>query len=308
MRPLLDRMLLGLENIRADIGSLGPEARGPGNLALGRGYLSMRSLEPALAALEEAWDGGHRTPDTAYALCKTHCEYYIRILDEMQLGDIPPSPELAAHHLEAARRFHALSEGAAWQPPELCALMLMIFEGKGEEALPRARRLWEKHPWFYEARVEESYALHAMGYARQGEGDFKGALALYRQAEAAALAAQDIGRSDITCYLASLDWRLHWLENPHLPPREALAFWKESEALVDTVLAIRHRYPRAISAKVHVILGRARTLKALGRDPGPDLARAEAFLAKAQPVKPYGWLLPLKWNLVARTRGDLERR
>jgi len=307
LRPVVARITEGLERIQKDIAHLGPEARGPGNLALGRGYLTMRFLEPALQALEEAWDGGYRTPDTAYALCKVHCEFFIRILDQEQLGDIPPAPDLAAYHLRAAREFYALSAGATWEPPELCLAKLLIFERRGAEALEVARKLHAGNPWFYEAKVEEAYAHEALGYDLQLAGDGQRALASYRQAEAAALEAQAIGRSDVTCYLASLDWRLHWLENPHLAPTEALAMWKEAEDLVDIALTIRPGSPRGISAKVHVILGRARLLKALGRDPRPDLVRAEHYLWSAPPTPSFQWLIPLKRDLVRRTREELGR-
>jgi hypothetical protein len=125
--------------------------------------------------------------------------------------------------------------------------------------------------------------------------------------EAAARAAQTIAPSDTSCWLASVDWRLHWLSDPALGPREALPVWKEAEALLDTVLTIRPGSPRGLSAKVHVILGRARAERALGRDPGPDLARAERFLAAAEPFPPFRWLVPLKQELIRRTRKELGK-
>jgi len=307
LRPLLRRMSEGLARIQKEIVHLGPEARGPGNLALGRGYLTMRYLEQARTCLEEAWNSGYRTPDLAYALCKTYCDLYIRTLDEEQTGDIPPSSALAAAQLEAAKRYYALSAGATWEPPELCGARILIFERRGAEALVLARKLIAQDRWFYEARVEEAYALEALGYDAQRGGDFRGALARYRQAEEAAKSAQSIGRSDMTCYLAAADWRFHWLENPHLPPAQALALWKEAEDLVDIVLTVRPGSPRGHSAKVHAILGRAKTLKRLGRDPGPELARAEHHLATTEPAPDFKWLLPIKRDLIRRTREELGR-
>jgi len=74
LAPLLDEMTEGLARIRAEMGRLGPEAQGPGHLALGRGYLAMRFLAEALDALQRAWAHGERSPDAAYALAKVHCE------------------------------------------------------------------------------------------------------------------------------------------------------------------------------------------------------------------------------------------
>jgi hypothetical protein len=102
-----------------------------------------------------------------------------------------------------------------------------------------------------------------------------------------------------------MDWRFRWLENPALPPGLALPLWEEAEALADLVLVIRPESPRALSAKVHAALGRARAERRLGRDPGPDLARAERFLRGAEPAPAFLWLIPLKEDLVRRTRAEL---
>jgi serine/threonine-protein kinase len=305
--PVLERMTEGLARIQKEMAQLGPEAMGPGNLALGRGYLAMRFLEQARTALEAAWNGGYRTPDVAYALCKTYCDLYIRTLDEEQTEDLPPSLELAARQLDAARTYYELALGATWEPRELCGARILIFERRGAEALALARQLSEKDRWFYEAKVEEAYALDAIGYDEQRAGHYQAALRNYKQAESAALGAQSIGRSDITCYLASMDWRLHWLENPHVPPAQALALWKEAEDLADTVLRIRPGNFRGHSAKLYAILGRARTLKRLGLDPEPDLARAERYLDLAGLTPGYRWAVSRKRELIRRTRGDLGR-
>lgn len=305
LAPLLDEMTEGLARIRTEMERLGPEALGPGNLALGRGYLAMRFLAQAQEAFQRAWAQGERTPDAAYALAKVHCEYYIRITDEERMGDIPPGSGRAGAHLAEARRYRALAAGAAWEPVELCDAMLRIFEGDGEGALALARRMQEADPAFHPAWVEESYAWQCIAYRLQRAGDAAGAEARYARAEAAALHARASGRSDITCWLASLDWRLRRLEDPALEPRRALALWDEAEALADGALALRPRYPGAISAKVHVLLGRARTLKALGRDWAAELDRAGAFLRTARPVDDYAWLLPVKRAQVARTRSRL---
>ncbi|BDU71192.1 serine/threonine-protein kinase [Mesoterricola silvestris] len=307
LRPLLAGMFEGVTEIQKDIAHLGPEARGPGNLALGRVYLSMRYLEPALASLEAAWDGGYRTPEVAYALCRTHSEFYLRVTEHEQLGDLPPAPGTAARHLQAARDFLAQAAGASWEPQELCCARILTFDHRGAEALAMARALFLKNRWLHEAKVEEARALASLGLERQRAGDARGALDHYRLADAAARAAQAIAPSDVTGWLASADWRFRWLETPGLPPEEALRMWKETEGLLDTALTIRPGNPRAISGKVHVILARARLLKALGRDPRPELARAERFLHAAQHHPFFRWLVPVKEDLIGRTRKELAR-
>ena len=305
--PAITHMTEGLDRIQKDIAHLGPEAEGPGNLALGRGYLSMRRLEPALRALEEAWYSGYRTPEAAYALCKTHCEFYIRFLHQQEMGEAALVEEGASHHLQAARDYYALSAGSTWEPRELCGARLLNFEGRGAEALALARTLFAGNRWYYLAKVEEAYAFDTLGVQALQAQEPGRAKALFLQAEAAALAAQNIGRSDVVCYLAAADWRFHWLENPRIPPREALRLWTEAEAQVDVALSIWPGSPRGISAKVHAILGRARALKRLGGRPGPELARADRFVSGVDPAPASPGLLGVKREQIRKAREELGR-
>lgn len=305
LRPYVARMSLGLERIQDDIAQIGPEAEGPGHLALGRGYLTMRYLERARAALDRAWASGYRTPDVAYALCKVHTDIYLRYRELERLGDPPPPTGEAERHLKLALEFYPKAAGATWEPPELVGARLLTSQGRAAEAVVLARRLLEGNRWFYEAKVEEAHALAELGSQAQRGGDPRTARARYLEAEAAARAAQSIGRSDITCYLAAQDWRLRRLEAPGLAPGEALRLHREVEALADLVLTIRPESPRGLSAKVAAILGQARVRRGLGQDPRADLDRAEAFLRRVEVVDSYLWLVPAKREQVRQARLEL---
>jgi tetratricopeptide (TPR) repeat protein len=308
LRPALARMDAGLEAIRADMVHLGPEAAGPGNLALGRGYLAMRFLHPALKALEAAWDGGYRTPDTALALVRVHLEFQMRIRDLEELGFPDPGGPDDGSHLEAARRFQGLAAASTWEPPALAQARILAFEGRPREALDLARGARKGRPWFHQALVEESFVLANLGDARQRAGDDPGALARFQEAESAALEARNLARSDLTCILASVRWRLLRARARGLPPREALALLGEAESLADEALAIRPGSPRAIAARIRILLERARTLHRLGMDPGPALERVRDFLALAGPREPYGWLIPRGRALLEGAERELRYR
>jgi len=261
---------------------LGPEAQGPGNLALGRGYGALGELDQALAALDRAWAGGYANPEVAYALCKVHCDYCLLLADRELAGD--PDPTLAsrkAAHLEAARAFFNRADGAAWEPLDLGEAGLLIQEGAFPAALAKARGVFKAAPWLYEAKVEEARALGGLGLQRLGRGERRAALSLFREASLAARAAQAIGHSDEACYQADLEWRFHWLEHCGLALPALLAAWDEAEQLADQLVALRADSPRAVAAKAQVLLRRASALAAAGRDPEPELLRAERTLAAA---------------------------
>ncbi len=280
LRPATAQMLERLARIRADMARLGPEAQGPGNLALGRGYGALGELDLALAALDRAWAGGYATPEVAYALCKVHCDYGFLLAEREPAEDPDRSlAHLRAAHLEAARSFFNRANGAAWEPRELGEAGLLVQEGAFAAALAKARGVFKAAPWLYEAKVEEARALGGLGLQRLDRGERRAALSLFREASLAARAAQAIGHSDEACYLVDLEWRGRWLEQAGLPLAAALAAWDEAEHLADQLVALRADSPRAVLAKVRVILQRACALAAAGRDPEPELLRAERTLA-----------------------------
>jgi serine/threonine-protein kinase len=280
LRPAMAHMLGRLDRIRRDMAALGPEAQGPGNLALGRGYGALGELDRALAALEMAWRGGYATPEVAYALSKVHSDYCLR-LDDGELAVAPGASHdaLWSTHLGNARAFFNLAQGATWEPMELGEAGLLNQEGAYAASLAKARKAFKEAPWLYEAKVEEARALTGLGLERLARRQEQAALSLFREAGLAAQVAQDIGHSDETCYLVDLDWRLHRLERPGQAPAAILAGLEEAEPLADKALAIRPDSPAAFSAKIHLVLRRASAMAEAGRDPEPELRRAERYLA-----------------------------
>jgi serine/threonine-protein kinase len=280
LRPAMGQMLGRLERIRRDMAALGPEAQGPGNLALGRGYGALGELDRALAALDTAWRGGYATPEVAYELSKVHTDYCVR-LDDGELA--APSGEaqdaLWSSHLGAARSFFNQARGAVWEPLELGEAGLLNQEGAYAAALVRARKTFKQAPWLYEAKVEEARALTGLGLERLARRREREALSLFREAGLAAQVAQDIGHSDETCYLVDLEGRLHQLERPGQSAQAVLAGLAAAEPLADQALAIRPDSPAAFSAKIRLVLRRASAMAGSGRDPEPELRRAERYLA-----------------------------
>jgi hypothetical protein len=280
IRPTLLQMQQQLAQVRADMATLGPEAQGPGNLALGWGYTALGRLDLALEALDAAWQGGFATPDTAYALCKLHCAYCRRLAPWGVSGRaLEALAESRARHLRAARDFFTQASGENWEPPQLGEAGLLIQEGAYEDGLAKAREAFLEAPWLYEAKVEEAQALQGLGLRRLDLGEEKAALSLFREASLAAREAQAIGESDEVCYLVDLGWRFRLLAADRHSRAAVQAAWAGAGRLVDRALAIRPDGPQGVAAKTELMLARAWALAAAGRDPEPELRQAERFLA-----------------------------
>jgi len=310
LRPVRARMFARLERVRRDMAALGPVAQGPGNLALGRGYMALGELDRARTALEMAWRGGYATPEVAYALCQVHCEY-ARLLDDDTRPGAAAAPLEARRsaHLKAARSFFDRAGGSSWEPLELGEAGLLVQEGAYAAGLDKARRVFQEAPWLYEAKVEEARALAGIGRERAAQGEVRAALSRFREAQLAARMGQAVGQSDPACYLADLDAQVLVLENQALPLAAALAGWGAAERLADQALAIDPDSPPALRAKVYAVLRRATVLARAGRDPEPDLRRAERYLAPWGESPGLGTLvnLRLRWIQCVRTGARMAR-
>lgn len=280
--PALAHMRERLLQLERDMARLGPEAQGPGRLAMGRGYCHLGEPDRAREVLERAWAQGYRTPETACALARAACASYFTLVSREDMADRDDALAAAKARLrKEARTYFDLSAGQAWEPASLAEARVLYVEDRFGEALDRARQAFREHPWLYEAKVEEAYALSALGYARQHQGERAAALSLYMEASLASRQARSIGHSDDNCYFSDLEWRLYWVECPGLGGRERMAQLAEAEGLADRALGIRPDRPRALLAKTYVIVRRAALLAEAGQDPEAELRRAERLLAPA---------------------------
>jgi len=309
LRPACAQLRRGLDRIREEMARQGPAALGPGNLALGRGYCYLGDLDQARRVLTEAWQGGYRTPDVAYALARVACFSSFRLLDRAEMGDVeePLEPALEAH-LKEARTYSALSQGQTWEPAGLGESRLCYLEGEFEASVRHARAAFKDRPWLYEARMQEAFSLAALGRASQKQGDLKRAWSLYQEASLAAQAARSVGQSDYNCGLSDMEWRFQWLQNAHLGYRDRLAHLDQAEWLADHLLLLHPDNPRALCSKVFVLIRRAATMAGQGHDPEPELRRAERLLAPAAEQAAFQRMVDLKRRQIQEVRSTMPPR
>jgi serine/threonine-protein kinase len=245
LRPLTERLLNRMEEIRASTAGRGPGSRGPARLALAQGYLALRNPDLAVVELDQAWQAGYRSPDLSLALARAHGEAYAAKSDRefLELGE-DTLEGLRARHLVPARQFLELAVQADPEARGLVEATVLNLEGRHEEALAIARGLARRSPWLYEAQLQEARALVGLGFQAQMALDPQAAGARYAEAERAIQAALTVGRSDEGLYQEALNYRLAraGLGNPFgVPGRGDL---RNLTSLVEGALAISPDSPR----------------------------------------------------------------
>ena len=189
-----------MQEIRDELGRLGPEAQAAGQYALGRGHQALGELAEAERALRAAWDGGAREPEVALALGTVLGARYEEALDE---AEHTSDAALRAARRKRAReslREPALAllrqgERADLDSPEYAAGLIALYDKRYEEAAERARQALAHAPWLYEAHVLVGDARFEYARLREDDGDRRGARAAYAEAGEAYRAALQMAPS-----------------------------------------------------------------------------------------------------------------
>jgi tetratricopeptide (TPR) repeat protein/predicted Ser/Thr protein kinase len=151
-----------MDSIRAEMKKIGPLAAGPGNFALGQGYMVLHQYDEAREHLERAWKAGERGTDTAEALGLAYGRAYERALSN---ADRAPVTEGPTRREEAERTYRRpaveyLRKGLAGSPG--LAGLIALYEGRYADALETARRSPGSFPATHlEAKVYRAKAAEA---------------------------------------------------------------------------------------------------------------------------------------------------
>ncbi len=200
VRPELDAARARLDRLEKRVAVLGEIAVGPGNAALGRGFLALHDFEAARQHLERAWFAGEHSPEVAVALGRALAALYRERHAKAKWKDREDSTrilgEAQTHLRDPALEMLRKGVGAEAESPELVEAMLALCEGRWDEAVENARAAIDRLPWLYEARVLEGDALQELGRERFESGDNAGAAEAFDGAEEALRRAAELGRSD----------------------------------------------------------------------------------------------------------------
>ena len=193
--------------IRARMGELEAEIRkggsvavGPGQYALGRGYLALGEEGKAREALGSAWQHGYREPRAAYALALVTGHLYQEGLREaLRISDKDRREEqrrkIEQRYRDPALGYLEQSAGADVPSAEYVAALVAFYEGRYEDALQQLDAIGGGLPWFYEAPALRGDVLEARAARRWDGGDREGAHADFEAGRRAYAAAAAIGES-----------------------------------------------------------------------------------------------------------------
>ncbi|MFT3775904.1 MAG: protein kinase [Minicystis sp.] len=189
-----------MDQLREEIRQGGEIAEGPGNYALGRGYLALGDERQAKAHLELSWQRGFHEPRAAYALALVTGHFYREALREADRIEQKEQREAKRRAVEQRYREPVLaylrqSAGAAVPSTEYVAALVASYEDRLDDALRHLDAVGDGLPWFYEAPLLRGDVLEARAAKRRDKGDREGAMADFAAGRAAYLAAAAAGES-----------------------------------------------------------------------------------------------------------------
>lgn len=213
-REMIRARLLKVEQGMRHIGEIG---EGPGNYALGRGYLSLGELETAQMYLERAVSAGYNTPELHWSYGLLLGMRYSRGLEEANFVGSEPERKRKAEELERlyrdpARKHLEKARGGEVEEPAYLEGLLAFYDGHYDQAIERAKEAYKKAPWLYEAKKLEgdAYVQLAVPYRHDRDFDYEKLSQKLAPAEEAYEAALDIGRSDPDVYIAACGLYTTW--------------------------------------------------------------------------------------------------
>lgn len=300
-----------MDDVRRSMARQGRFGEGPGNYALGRGFMELLDYPSARRHLERAWEAGYRGADTAGALGHVLGELYLAGVREARAIPDPVARDRRLARLRAEYRVPILgylrlsSEGWASSPEQPLALIAFT-EGRTEEALILARKAFARMPWFYESKLLEGGIRIDNCLSRVAGGRYAEAEAERALGEQAFREAGRIARSDPRCLeglclldVAALEAGAYRAGDPEPVFRRTLAACRET-------LAVNPDSHTAHLCLSYLFGRRAEAATEAGQDPEAFLKQAVACGLKAARLQPGDVRTNLTLSLVYTRQAVLE--
>jgi len=281
LRPAQGRLRARLQAIQARMPAQGPEAQGPAHFALGRGRLLLGDPGGAQAELDLAWDLGFRAPEVAQALACARAVAHGQAERERQYLEPSGRPEAAAAGPVAALLQLGVRPGTEADP---CGTAL-VWQLRGDfaKAAAAAHAGLGREPWRGELAALEAASLAALGRQAEQAGDPLLAEARFSSALDTAGDFLATAPSQVAVHHARLQAARDLAALELDQGRPALGFLERWQRLADRALGLDPGDPALQDDWLHLRFLKARCLAGLGRDPGPELEAARAFLGGLRP-------------------------
>lgn len=190
-----------MQEIQTMMNRSGSAAIGPGNFALGRGYLALQNYDQARIHLEKAWNVGYQSKEVANALGITLGALYKDQLSEVNRIKDKETRKKKLLAIEKDYRDPAVlylkqSSGVGARSPEYGEALIAYYEKKWDAALRLSRVSIEKIPWLYESKMLEGDVFEQLGEQASQEGNFDLAGKQYKTGAESYAKAEEISRSN----------------------------------------------------------------------------------------------------------------
>jgi len=292
IRPEEKRVRSQIEEIRKQTKQVGDLGIGPGNYALGKGYIVLSEYDNALKYLKKSWNSGYKTRSVAYAMGLTLTKLFqkeskkIEKISEKSLK-IFQKRKIEEKYLKPAIEFLKKSRGLIGESPEYLEALIAYIDKKYKRAIEKARSAFNSIPWLYEAKFLEGYSYQTMGVYKRDKGDINGALYDFKRAEEAFKEAIRIGESDPQSYNNLCDlWTnvidmLFYEKGEDIIPytKRALSTAKKS-IIADRKLADTYE----LMSNIYGALGKYKMDE--GQDPRDDFSKSIRYAQKASKIDP----------------------
>ena len=196
-----------MKRIEEHMRKMGSNARGPGEYALGRGWMSLHDYQKASIHLQQAWDHGYRAPEVAYSLGHSLGILYSTELESAERISGKELREVRKKQIEKEFRDRAVqyvneSAGVWTESPAYVRAKIAFYQKRYEQALAYSREAWSTIPWLYESKLLEGEILKTIGTEMRDRGDTQSSIEKYEEAEQAFREAGAKAGSDNTIYEA----------------------------------------------------------------------------------------------------------
>lgn len=217
VRPQEKIVRARLDRLEKRMNQLGTVAFGPGNYALGRGWMSLHEYEQAKKYLELSWNGyGYQLPQVAYGLGLTYTMLYQKELKDA--SHIRSASERLERLKSIDKEFrqpalHYIKIGKSdTDSSELITALIQFLEQRYSSAISTTDKVLKKMPWLYEAGRLQGDSITAIANDLRGKGDYENAIVNFQKAGIAYKSAILSGRSDAETYRSLCNMQQNLLE------------------------------------------------------------------------------------------------
>ncbi len=242
VRPKLDLARERLQQIERRTTQGGKWAFGPGNNALGQGYLMLKEYERAQEFLEKAWNSGYHSPSTAYALGKVKGILWRQALvdaDRLTTKALQVAAKKKADEKLRTPAIQLLKNAREHaESPAYVEALIFLYEKNHKEAFVKSLQALEISSRPYEVLKLQGDIYFEIGQEAVERSDYDAALKAYRSAGDAYKQASEIARSDQDIYLADAE---RWIRTSFVQTQkgEKIASLKTALDVCDKAIRIQ---------------------------------------------------------------------